>query len=216
MGGHSILYLGRGEFAAGYLEKLKTLPVCENLAQSEQFSVPDPAGHRIDLILIEVGPALVQSGQTLPSLLNSLRLYPVVALTTREKEHRGVAAVRAGAQASICIDDTGELEQEAIFDHAIQRHRLLARLSDTDSSVLSILSSINDGVMVVDQQGHVLDINPAARSMLGLSSRILPDAEWARSFCSYTADGVERIEPDQRPLYKARTGEKFSNQTAVY
>jgi PAS domain S-box-containing protein len=216
MGGHSILYLGRNEFAAGYLDTLRSSPACDDLTQSDTFVLPQTLNGRTDLILLEAGPALVQAGQSLPALLNSLRLYPVIALTTREREHRGIAAVRAGAQAYICIDDTSIREQEAVFDHAIQRHRLLARLSDTDSTVLSILNSINDGVMVVDQQGHVLDINPAARSILGLNSRKLPDAEWTRSFCSYSADGSSRIDPDQRPLVKVCNGEKFSNQTAVY
>ncbi len=216
MGGHSILYLGRGDFAAGYLETLRASAICADLRQSGSFDIPGADGGTIDLALIEVGPALVQSGHTLPSILQSLRHFPVIALTTREREHRGIAAVRAGAQAYICVDSTSLQEQEAIFDHAMQRHRLLALLSDTDSTVLSILGSINDGVMVVDQQGHVLDINPAARLMLGLTSRNLPDAEWVRVFCSLAADAESRIEPEQRPLTKACSGEKFSNQTAVY
>ena len=216
MGGHSILYLGRGDFAAGYLETLRASAICEDLRQSGSFDIPDAAGGTVDLVLVEVGPAMVQSGHSLPSLLLSLRQFPVIALTTIEREHRGVAAVRAGAQAYICVDGTSQQEQESIFNHAMQRHRLLGRLSDTDSTVLSILGSINDGVMVVDQQGHVLDINPAARLMLGLGSRNLPDADWAQSFCSIAADGESHIEPEQRPLAKACGGEKFSNQTAVY
>lgn len=216
MGGHSILYLGRADFAAGYLEKLRASTACEDLLQPGFFDIPEHIGSRIDLVLLEVGPALVQSGRTLQSLLHSLRHYPVIALTTQEREHRGIAAVRAGAQAYVCIDGVGPDEQEAIFDHAIQRHRLLARLSDTDSTVLSILNSINDGVMVIDLQGHVLDINPAARSLLGLTSRNLPGADWTRSFCGLSADGNTEIEPGQRPLVKAVNGEKFSNQTAVY
>ncbi|HSD68691.1 MAG TPA: EAL domain-containing protein, partial [Woeseiaceae bacterium] len=216
MGGHSILYLGRGDFAPGYLETLRASRVCEDLRQSGSFDVPDSAGGQVDLVLVEIGPALAQSGHTLPTLLQSLRQFPVIALTTREREHRGIAAVRAGAQAYICVDGTGLQEQESIFNHAIQRHRLLARLSDTDSTVLSILGSINDGVMVIDRQGHVLDINPAARLMLGLGSRNLPDTDWANTFCTVAADGESPIEPEQRPLVKACSGEKFSNQTAVY
>ena len=76
--------------------------------------------------------------------------------------------VRAGAQGYICIDDVTVEAQEAVMQHAVQRHRLQTRLSETDVSVLSILRDINDGVVVVDEHGHVLDINPAARSILGL------------------------------------------------
>lgn len=216
MGGHSILYLGRSDFAAGYLDSLRASGACEEPRQAGTFDFTGAAAGTTDLVLVEVGPALVQSGHTLQSLLQSLRQFPVIALTTHEREHRGIAAVRAGAQAYLCIDNTSPQEQEAVFNHAIQRHRLLGRLSDTDSTVLSILGSINDGVIVVDQQGHVLDVNPAARLMLGLSSRHLPDADWAWSFCSLASDGNCQIEPAQRPLAKARSGEKFSNQTAVY
>jgi diguanylate cyclase (GGDEF)-like protein/PAS domain S-box-containing protein len=216
MGGHSILYLGRDDFAAGFLEQLQASPACDALVRSASFRLPQAGNGKIDLILLQVGPALAQSGQTLQSVLQALRHFPVVALTTREKEHRGIAAVRAGAQASIAVDDTTDTERDAVFDHAMQRQHLVARLSDTDSTVLSILGSINDGVMVVDRQGHVLDINPAARSMLGLTSRTLPDAEWSRSFCSVTPDGGGEIEPNERPLVKVSKGEKFSNQTAIY
>ena len=38
-------------------------------------------------------------------------------------------------------------------------------------TVLSILKSINDGVIIVTMPGHVLDINPAARSILGMGPR---------------------------------------------
>jgi len=113
------------------------------------------------------------------------------------------------------VDDAGHQEIEAIIDHAIQRHKLLARLSETDSTVLSILQSINDGSIVVDRQGHVLDINPAARSILGLAPRQQPSARWARNFCNTAADG-QAIEHDDLPLVKACRGEKFSNQVAAY
>ena len=86
MGGHSILYLGRGDFAPGYLETLRASSACEELRHSSTFDVPDTAGGKSDLVLVEIGPALVQSGHTLPSLLLSLRQFPVIALTTRERE----------------------------------------------------------------------------------------------------------------------------------
>jgi hypothetical protein len=94
MGGHSILYLGRDEFAAGFLEILRASPACEDLTQSDSFVLPQTLNGRTDLVLLEAGPALAQSGQTLPTLLHSLRLYPVIALTTRDREHRGIAALR--------------------------------------------------------------------------------------------------------------------------
>lgn len=216
MAGHSILYLGRGEFAAEYLSELETLPFCTLLTRSAELAVPADAPSIIDLVLIEAGPAIAQSGQSLSELIGLLQPYPVIALTTREREHRGISAVRAGAQGYICIDDITVETQEAVMAHAIQRHRLQTRLSDTDVSVLTILRDINDGVIVVDEHGHVLDINPAARSILGLGPRIQPDATWSQMFCCIDADGQNYRNSADLPLTRARNGEKFANQVAIY
>ena len=85
MAGHSILYLGRGEFAADYLGELETLSFCALLTRSAELEVPADAPSIIDLVLIEAGPAIAQSGRSLSELIASLEPYPVVALTTRER-----------------------------------------------------------------------------------------------------------------------------------
>ncbi len=216
MSGHSILYLGRGEFAAEYLGELETLPFCALLTRSAELEVPVDAPSIIDVVLLEAGPAIAQSGQSLAEVIGQLEPYPVVALTTREREHRGISAVRAGAQGYICVDDITVEAQEVVMQHAVQRHRLQTRLSETDVSVLSILRDINDGVIVVDEHGHVLDINPAARSILGLGPRVQPDATWSQMFCCIDADGENYPNSADLPLMRARNGEKFGNQVAIY
>ena len=216
MAGHSILYLGRGEFATDYLGELETLPCCALLTRSAKLEVPVDAPSVLDIILIEAGPAIAKSGQSLAELINSLGNHAVVALTTRAREHRGIAAVRAGAEAYICIDDISVETQESVLQHAVQRHRLQHRLSDTDVTVLSMLRNINDGVIVVDRDGHVLDINPAARSILGLGPRMQPDMSWAQMFCCINEYGENYPNSADLPLARARSGEKFANQVAVY
>ena len=216
MAGHSILYLGRGEFAADYLSELETLPFCALLTRSAELRVPEDAPSIIDFILIEAGPTTARSGKGIAELLSSLKEHPVIALTTRDREHRGIAAVSAGAQAYICVDDITVDGQESVFEHAIQRHRLQRRLSDTDVTVLTILRDINDGVIVVDQRGRVLDVNPAARTILGLGPRMQPDASWAQTFCCIDDKGENYRNSADLPLNRARNGEKFSDQVAIY
>jgi len=216
MAGHSILYLGRGEFATDYLGELETLPCCALLTRSAKLEVPVDAPSVLDIVLLEAGPAIARSGQSLAELISSLQDHAVVALTTRAREHRGIAAVRAGAQAYICIDDISVEGQESALEHAVQRHRLQHRLSNTDVTVLSMLRNINDGVVVVDRDGHVLDINPAARSILGLGPRMQPDATWAQMFCCINEHGENYRNSADLPLARARSGEKFANQVAVF
>ncbi|MGB5576357.1 MAG: diguanylate cyclase, partial [Woeseiaceae bacterium] len=216
MSGHSILYLGRGEFAADYLHELETLPCCTMLTRSVALSLPINAASVVDLVLLEVGPSISQSGQSLGSIIHSLKPYPVIALTRKEHEHRGIVAVRAGAAAYICVDDISVENQDAVFDHAVQRSHLQRRLSDTDMTVLSILKDINDGVIIVDNAGHVLDINPAARSILGLGPRSHPDPSWEQTFCCIDEHGQNYRNSADLPIVRARNGEKFAGQVAIY
>ncbi len=216
MTGHSILYLGRGDFASEYLAELETLPCCTMLARSAELKVPADNRELLDIVLLEASPLIAQSGQSLSALIQSLHEYAVVAVTQKAHEHRGIAALRAGAQGYICIDDVTVEDQEAIFDHAVKRHRLQQRLSDTDVSVLSVLTSINDGVIVVDRYGGILDINPAARTILGLGPRRLPDASWEQTFCCLDEHGNNYRNSAELPLVRARNGAKFSGQVAIY
>jgi len=216
MAGRSILYLGGSEFAAEFCDKLKGLDLCEQFTGSPSLEMPEKAPEKVDLVMFEAGPMIPRSGQTLQSLIHRFSDWPLVAVTSRDQEHRGIAAVRAGAQGFVCADDVIDSELEAIIEHAIQRHRLLVRLSERDNTVLSILQSINDGVIVVDRHGHVLDINPAARSILGLAPRQQTSAEWDKAFCNFAADGKTQIDHEELPLVKACRGQKFSNQAAAY
>jgi diguanylate cyclase (GGDEF)-like protein len=216
MAGHSILYLGRGEFAAEYLHELETLPCCALLTRSASLKIPVDAPSVLDIVLFEAGPAIAQSGQSIAELINSFDRHPVIALTTKDREHRGIAAVSAGAQAYICVDDITVEGQESIFEHAVHRHRLQQRLSDTDVTVLSVLRNINDGVIIVDKQGHVLDINPAARTILGLGPRMQPDTSWEQTFCCIDGSGENYRNSADLPLVRARNGEKYADQVAIF
>ncbi len=216
MAGHSILYLGRGEFAAEYLSELETLPCCTMLTRAPGLELPAELPSVIDIIMLEAGPNVAQAGKTLSTLIHSYRDFPVVALTQKQHEHRGIAAVRAGAEAYICVDDITVEGQDAVLEHAVMRHQLQQRLSDTDVTVLSILKSINDGVIVVDRRGHILDINPAARTILALGPRMQPDPTWEQTFCCIDESGNNYRNAADLPLMRARSGEKFANQVAIY
>lgn len=216
MTGHSILYLGRGEFASAYLSELETLPCCTMLRRSSELRVPIDFTSVTDVIMLDAGPSMTQSGESMAELIHSLHDYPVIALTLKEHEHRGIAAMRAGADAYICIDDVSVEAQDATLDHVIKRFTLSKRMSDTDVTVLSVLKDINDGVIVVDRHGHILDINPAARSILSLGPRALPDSTWEQNFCCVDESGNNYRNAADLPLVRARTGEKFSNQVALF
>ncbi len=216
MTGHAILYLGRGEYAPEYLKELESLPCCTMLMRWQRLEASDDLPPAVDLIMIEAGPSPARAGHTLTEFLRSLADRPVVALTDKAREHQGIEAVRAGADAYICVDDVSVEEQNAVLDHVVRRFRLTRRLSETDVTVLSILDNINDGAIVVDRTGHILDINPAARTILGLKARRMPDPSWEQTFCCIDEQGESYRNASDLPLVRARNGQKFADQVAIY
>ncbi len=228
MADYSILYLGNPAFASDFLTRLEQLPLCRRLYRCDWLPTAGELPPDIDLVLMdgEFGTGAgngAGSDEGFPTgetssrrRLRVLSGYPLIALTTREREYRGVAALNNGALAYLCVDDADDEALLALFDHAARRHRLLERMSRSDDTVLSILKSINDGVIVVDRDGRVLEINPAGRSMLGLPPRGMPDAGWADAFCHAAAGGNGASGPAPLPLERARRGEKFSRLLAKY
>ena len=112
MTGHSILYLGRGEFATAYLSELETLPFCALLTRSAKLELPADVPSVLDLVLIEAGSA---AGGSLPDLIHSLDDYPVVALTTLADEDD----VQRGRDAGV-NEYQVKLDREALLE-AVER-----------------------------------------------------------------------------------------------
>ncbi len=208
---YSILYVGSPASATQYLRKLETSSNCERLQHIGLDGTESATHYQADLVLVEASPAQ----ESLAQLIRTFAHIPVVALTTEDKEHRGIGAVAAGAQDYICTDTVSDQDQRMIFHHAVRRHQLLTGLTEADDTVLSILKSINDGVIVIDKEGLVLDINPAARRTLNLGARKKLAANWYSSFGRHTMHTKEPVIESMLPLERARNGEKFDNQIAV-
>ncbi len=214
MSGHSILYIGRGDSSRAFLTELES--ACTLLSRAADLQIVHESQSGIDIVLLDVGADSIAPNEPIAQLVQTLDSYTVVALTDRAREHRGIAALKAGAQGYLCIDDTDIDEIRHVLDHAHHRFELQRTLSRSDANVLSILDNINDGVIVVDRAGFVLDINPAARTVLGLTARELPDADWCRSFCGMDEHGTPYRNAAELPLNRARAGEKFSSQVCTY
>lgn len=216
MSGHSILYIGRGIANSEFLAEFQSSSCCAVLGRAEDLRIAHEPESGIDVVLLDVGQDLALPGQPVAELVQALRSYPVVALTETAREHSGIAAMQAGAQAYICVDTSGPDDILQKLDYAVHRFHMQRAMSRADTHVLSILSSINDGAIVVDTRGHVLDINPAARTILGLGARQLPDTLWGDAFCCRDEDGASYASELDLPLARAGRGEKFSGQVCTY
>ena len=134
MAGRSILYLGDSEFAAGFCTKLEAYACCGELFRRQKLKVPDDLTGAVDLVMFEPPSKSEHPDLSLRTLVQSLGRLPAVAVTTRSTEHRGISAVRSGAQGYVCVDDAGHQEIESVIDHAVQRHRPTRSVAQCDHS----------------------------------------------------------------------------------
>ncbi len=65
-------------------------------------------------------------------------------------------------------DEVGLLAT-TLNDMAGQLHAKIDELSEDRAQLLAVLTSMVEGVMVLDSRGHVLQINPALERMFGIS-----------------------------------------------
>jgi PAS domain S-box-containing protein len=101
-------------------------------------------------------------------------------------------------------------------------HQVVARTQELEVSraelareqlmLQSILDHVGDGVVAVDDDGHVLLWNRRAEEILGMGPANLPPEQWPRHFGLYRAPGADLLSVDELPLARALKGEIVRNQ----
>ncbi|WP_232234447.1 ATP-binding protein [Actinoplanes sp. N902-109] len=71
----------------------------------------------------------------------------------------------------------------------------------------AVMTSIGDGVGVVDENGRFLLHNPAARGLLGVAEDVDDPQSWQEHYGLYRADGRTPFPLDELPLVRALRGE---------
>ncbi len=90
------------------------------------------------------------------------------------------------------------------------------RAMETQKLMLqSVLDSMQEGLVAVDETGKFIIWNPAAAKMLGLGAANLPSAEWSSHYGLFLEDTVTPFPPDQLPLVRAIHGESSTAQMFV-
>ncbi|MFB9718440.1 ATP-binding protein [Planobispora longispora] len=105
-----------------------------------------------------------------------------------------LAGSRARARAQV-VEATTELRAA---EQAARRQAAL---------LTAVLDSVSDGVSVVDEHGAFLLHNPAAKSILGVTSTSDRIGSWQRHYGIFTPDGEDPFPTEQMPLVRALAGE---------
>ena len=99
----------------------------------------------------------------------------------------------------------------AQLDLVMERKRAEEKLANTNEILHSILTSMGDGVMVMDAKGCIRVFNPAAERMFGRGAAPISASEWAREYGLYLPDRITPFPLDQSPLARSIRGEEVNN-----
>ena len=121
-----------------------------------------------DVILLDLGLPDSQGIDTLERMLQLAPGAPVLVLTGLDDEAVGVDAMKAGAQDYLVKGQVDTDQLVRAIRYGIQRHTLRRELATTHAQQQAILDQTRDGIIIVDDDGVVLYLNPAAEQILGL------------------------------------------------
>jgi PAS domain S-box-containing protein len=81
-----------------------------------------------------------------------------------------------------------------------------------NETLKSILNSLNEGVIVSDENGKFLFFNPVAQKILGIGLKDVKAEEWSTVYGCYYPDKINPYPSDQLPLACALRNNKVSNE----
>ena len=91
----------------------------------------------------------------------------LVVLTGRADDDLGVLAIQHGADDYFLKSDLSARGLHRTISYAIERTRLKANVTRMSARADAVMSSLGDGLVVLDRDGVVLSANPAATSIFG-------------------------------------------------
>ena len=128
----------------------------------------------IDVVLLDLGLPDSQGLRTLSKVNAQAPEVPAVVMTGLADETLAVEAVRVGAQDYLTKGQVDGNLLARSLRHAIERHRMQAELEQraqelqaSETRLRTIIEKAADSIIIVDGNGMVRFVNPAAESLFG-------------------------------------------------
>lgn len=134
---------------------------------------------------------------------------------TREESRLDAPPASAGVRELAELDLRFHEMARNLAERSVQRDGAMAEMSHQTALLESVLSSMAEGVLVLDPQGRFLHVNEAAKRILpglpALNRQRHPAAALASTLGVYETDGRTSIPPEQWPAYQALQGRSVEN-----
>ena len=118
-----------------------------------------------DAVLLDLSLPEAQGLETFDQV-NALAMdVPIIVLTGLNDETLATEVIHRGAQDYLIKDHVnGDILMRAIY-YAVERHQLIRELQVSESRFRKIIASSADGIIVIDKEGEVRFVNPAAEAL---------------------------------------------------
>ncbi len=148
----AMLAAKKSTFAVEHVDRLSAGLAC--LAEGE-----------FDAVLLDLSLPDAQGLDTFDQA-NALAMnVPIIVLTGLNDETLATEAIHRGAQDYLVKDNVnGDVLMRAIY-YAVERNQLIIELQASESRFRKIITSSVNGIIVIDQQGEVCFVNPAAEAL---------------------------------------------------
>ena len=178
------------------------------VATSGRQAIVDAERLRPDLALIDLDPDVdgIETGREVGGRLAVPVLYLTGAgdetLTQRAQETEPFGFV---------LKPVVDVQLRLTIDTALRRHRSNRKLTDRVQLMDSVLESINDGVIAVNQHGDFLLFNAKARQVSGTDEPQAGFWDRSKAYGLYRSDKVTLFPEEDLPLTHAVRGESSDN-----
>ena len=126
-----------------------------------------------------------------------------VSATGRPIRNQGTNEIKAGVV--VFRDVTQQKKTEA------QLEQTISELQDKTQLMETVFNSMQEGVLVVDQEGRQLFHNPSSEQICGMGMTPSEPGEWAETYGVFYPDEKTYVPVDQNPLVRAMQGESVDD-----
>src|SRR5262249_4180295 len=165
---------------------------------------------QLDAIILDRKLPDGSAEELLPRLRRLAPQASVIIVTGYADVQGAVGALRGGA-ADYILKPLDPDELRARLGRIAEHRRTEQELQEQARILRSVLETINDAVMVVDERGRVLLFNPAVERLIGPVAAGAGPERWPQRGTAHLEDGTTPCPPGELALAQALRGEEVTD-----
>jgi signal transduction histidine kinase len=161
----------------------------------------------IDIVLLDLGLPDSQELEAIPKIQQQAPAIPIVVLTVSDEKRFSSKTMQLGVQDYLVKGNIDPHILTRTIRYAIERHRLvidleqkMRALQSSEARFRRIIENNADGIVIVDEQGRIRFINPAAELLFGRSAETLVGEMFEFPVVTGENTEIDIVQPEGKTL----------------